>query len=530
MQSDRLRFDSIAKNTFDKESLAQQQLLQSALNVTFSQNNKLLDKLMNHDKKNGNNNSSNSDQLKSISNSRSQLQTEKLYFEIALSTQQATKKQESDMRQRIKKFKPSNIKPPFIDQIVNHVNEENIVVGSMTPYVACLSTLFVLFVSSVDSSQDGELVCSNVSILLQSLIIVIFLIPLLYFVHNEYIWQQWIKYILKIVDNGNSGNNGDVNTNATTKWDDFETFKKKQDWFKILKENARNYLFAIFIYILTCCYACATLLDCIVGTQGTSIVTFILIILGLMYFVIGMKTKSNISDANQMANIVNTSIDMNSKNEDPNLNSTSSIDTNNGGKVHVRLNSSSLDLLSPTETKLDIMQISSTHMLDNYDNNSASDNDNDDDSDFKDDEKQDHVSNNNNKLINDGNNQNGNIIDAINDKSRSQNNATGANANENKVDHDYDSKQNVLEQIEFDDSNNTPNINDKTSVSGNESNLDSCGIVSDLPAQISNNFNATSWKLQDIQNIMAGINGIVQDKQLMERYFGGVFAKNDSSQ
>ena len=79
---------------------------------------------------------------------------------------------------------------------------------------------------------------------------------------------------------------------------------------------------------------------------------------------------------------------------------------------------------------------------------------------------------------------------------------------------------------------NQSNVNDKTSLSGNESNLDSSGIVnvSDLPAQISNKFNATSWKLQDIQNIMAGINGIVQDKQLMERYFGGVFAKNDSTQ
>ena len=68
-------------------------------------------------------------------------------------------------------------------------------------------------------------------------------------------------------------------------------------------------------------------------------------------------------------------------------------------------------------------------------------------------------------------------------------------------------------------SSNTPNTIDKTNVFAYKSNLDSSGIISNLPAQLSNNFNATSWKLQDIQNIIAGITDIVQDNQLMERYW-----------
>ena len=58
-----------------------------------------------------------------------------------------------------------------------------------------------------------------------------------------------------------------------------------------MRENWKEYLVSIFMYLLLCCYACATILDCTIGAQGTNIVTFILMIFGFIYFIIGMKKR-----------------------------------------------------------------------------------------------------------------------------------------------------------------------------------------------------------------------------------------------
>ena len=132
-----------------------QRFIENALNVSFSQNKQLLEEL---EKKNAKNN---------------RWDTINLYFEIAVTTQQKVKQEERDLRQRILEFKPSTLDPPFLDEIMNYITEENMVVASMIPYVACLNSLFVLFITSVDDSDELE--CGSASMSLQSSIIVLFL-------------------------------------------------------------------------------------------------------------------------------------------------------------------------------------------------------------------------------------------------------------------------------------------------------------------------------------------------------------------
>ena len=300
------------KDESDRNSLAQQRLIEIALNVSFSQNKKLLDEL---EKKNTNNNTKDSTNL---------------YFEIAVSTQQKAKKEEEDMRQRISEFKRSTLRPPFVDEIMNYINEDNVIVASMVPYVACLTSLFVLFITSVDDSD--ELLCSNVSMILQSSIILLFLIPLVYFIHNQLIWKKWIDRILNrnISIDGIKEEKKDIDLDGEQQqqenqekqhqyeWIDFDKFAQNESWYETMRSNIKEYLCSIFLYLILCCYACATILECTIGGQGTGIITFILMIFAFVYFIIGLIKQSTAGDVEKIkeniTSVKNSEIENNANN------------------------------------------------------------------------------------------------------------------------------------------------------------------------------------------------------------------------
>ena len=220
------------------------------------------------------------------------------------------KEEERDLRKLILEFKPSTLQPPLLDKIQNFINEENVIVASMIPYVAFLSSLYVVFVTSVDKNAgDDELICSNTSVLLQSLIILSFLIPLVYFKNNRIIWKKWINYVVN--NSKNKKKKGDKSQQQQQQqqqqeqeqekeWLDFAKFSDKESWYENMKLNVKTYLFSLLIYLFLCCYTCATLFECTIGTQGTNIMIFILILSGLIYFMIGMRKKLSQEDSEKM--------------------------------------------------------------------------------------------------------------------------------------------------------------------------------------------------------------------------------------
>ena len=220
----------------------------------------------------------------------------------ALSAHEKAKQKAYNTKQAILKFKPSKIKPPFLDEIMEYINEENVVVASLIPYVACLMSFFIVFVTSVDKNAgDDELICSTASVLLQLSIIILFLIPLVYFINNQLMWQEWTKYILKSIDKGKEKEK----EKKGEKLEGFFEFSAKKKWYETIKSHKKEYMFSMFIFLLVCCYVCSSsLLGCAIGTQGTNIVIFILIILGFIYFVIGQQKKSTAEDVKQLDEIL----------------------------------------------------------------------------------------------------------------------------------------------------------------------------------------------------------------------------------
>lgn len=280
-------------NDFDKHEslLIQCQLFEKITTVLSESNMETIRKLQ------LDNNTNNNENSKNI-----QLQSLQYILLATLNNYVLINNNKNDqLYKSINDFRKINIVESFLNEVINYITGTNSIT---TGVIVCEIAVITLYYYVVGLVNSDLYICSTISVTVESLVFLIFLLCLLKIKYDHFVWNKWLDYFTSI----NVHNKKYSDRSVELINNGFGKYKNNQRYLDVLKLNKYEYFKSIIIYLVFSMITQSNLMQCIFGQPATYAILFTLLVGFMSYFIYGMYDDSKQTKEEEMSQILQKSI------------------------------------------------------------------------------------------------------------------------------------------------------------------------------------------------------------------------------